>query len=108
MILQDSSPEQAALALEANKVASGVLMSTLPHATLHDEPGLLWFETGLALGGYNGVVQTRLSREALPAAAERVLAHFQERRLPFHWHVGPTSEPAGIGDLLEEYGISHE
>jgi GNAT superfamily N-acetyltransferase len=108
MILHDSSPEQAALALEANKVASGILLSTLPHATLHDEPGLLWFETGIALDAYNGVLQTSLSRETLPAAAQRVLAHFKERRLPFHWLVGPTSEPADLGDLLEVYGIRHD
>jgi GNAT superfamily N-acetyltransferase len=108
MILHDSSPEQAALALVANKVASGILLSTLPHATLHDEPGLLWFETGIALDAYNGVLQTSLSREALPAAAQRVLAHFKKRRLPFHWHVGPTSEPADLGDLLEFYGIGHD
>lgn len=108
MILHDRSLEQAALALEANKVASGILLSTLPHATLHEEPGLLWFETGIALDAYNGVVQTSLSRETLPAAAQRVLAHFQERQLPFHWHVGPTSEPADLGDLLEDYGIIHD
>jgi GNAT superfamily N-acetyltransferase len=108
MILHTSSPEQAAMALEANKVAAGILLCTLPHATLHDEPGLLWFETGIALDAYNGVLQTSLSREALPDAAQRVLAHFKERRLPFHWHVGPTSEPADLGDLLEDYGISHD
>jgi GNAT superfamily N-acetyltransferase len=108
MILHDSSPERAALALEANKVASGILLSTLPHATLHDEPGLLWFETGIALDAYNGVLQTTLSRKSLTAAMERVLAHFQERRLPFHWLVGPSTEPADIGDLLEAYGISHD
>jgi GNAT superfamily N-acetyltransferase len=108
MILYDSSPEQAARALDANKIAAGVLLSTLPHATLHDDPGLLWFETGIPLDAYNGVLQTRLSRDVLPAAIERVLTHFQERYLPFHWHVGPTTEPADLGHLLEEGGISHD
>ena len=105
MLLQDSSPEQMALALDANKIASGMLLSTLPHATLHEEPGLLWFETGIALDAYNGVLRTRLSRESLPAAAKRVLAYFKERCLPFHWHIGPSSQPADCGDLLEAQSI---
>ena len=105
MVLEDSSPEQMALALDASKIAAGVLLSTLPQAILHDEPGLLWFETGLALDAYNGVLRTNLSREELPDTARRILAHFRERRLPFHWHVGPFSQPY-FGDLLEAEGIS--
>ena len=104
MVLEDSSPEQMALALDASKIAAGVLLSTLPQATLHDEPGLLWFETGLALDAYNGVLRTNLSREELADAAPGILAHFRERRLPFHWHVGPFSQPY-FGDLLEAEGI---
>jgi len=108
MILQELSPAGVALALEANKIASGVLLSTLPNAALHDEPGILWFETGLALGAYNGVLQTSLSREALPAAISRVLTHFQARNLPFHWRPGPASQPENIGDLLVAHGIGFE
>jgi ribosomal protein S18 acetylase RimI-like enzyme len=108
MILQDLSPEAVALALDANKIASGVLLSTLPNATLHDEPGILWFETGLALNAYNGVLQTNLSREALPEAISRVLTHFQARNLPFHWRPGLSSQPENIGDLLVAHGIEHE
>jgi hypothetical protein len=107
-ILQDCSPERVALALDANKIAFGILLSTLPDATLHGEPGLLWFETGIAHDVFNGVLQTRLSPEALPATIERVLAHFQQRRLPFHWHLGPCSQPATFGDLLETHGIGHD
>lgn len=108
MILQELSPAGVALALEANKIASGVLLSTLPNAILHDEPGILWFETGLALDAYNGVLQTSLSREALPEAISRVLTHFQARNLPFHWQPRPSSQPENIGDLLRAHGIEHD
>jgi GNAT superfamily N-acetyltransferase len=104
MVLEDSSPEQMALALDAAKIGAGVLLATLPHATLHDEPGLLWFETGLGLDAYNGVLRTNLPQEELADAARRILAHFRERRLPFHWHVGPFSLPHP-GELLEAEGI---
>jgi hypothetical protein len=74
-ILQDYSPARAAQALDANKIAFGIFLSTLPHATLHDEPGLLWFETGVPHDVFNGVLQTNLEAEALPAAIERIRAH---------------------------------
>lgn len=106
-ILQDLSSARTAQALDANKIAFGTLLSTLPRAALHTEPGLLWFETGVPDGLFNGVVQTQLEREALPTAIERVLAHFQQQRLPFHWHVGPSSQPTSFGDLLVAHGIGH-
>lgn len=107
-ILQDASPARVALALDANKIAFGTLLSTLPHAQLHNEPGLLWFETGVNGSPFNGVLQTRLAPEALPDAIERVRSHFQQRRLPFHWHLGPDFQPANLGGLLEAYGINHD
>src|SRR5258708_22526094 len=106
-ILQDLSPARVAQALDANKIAFGTLLSPLPRAALHTEPGLRWFETGVPDELFNGVVQTQLEQEALPAAIERVLAHFQQRRLPFHWHVGPSSQSTNFGDLLAAHGIGH-
>lgn len=106
-ILQDLSPARVAQALDANKIAFGTLLSMLPRAALHPEPGLLWFETGVPDSLFNGVVQTQLEPEAIPTAIERVLAHFQQRRLPFHWHVGPSSQPTNFGDLIEAHGIGH-
>ncbi len=136
-ILQDLSSARVAQALDANKIAFGTLLSTLPRAALHTEPGLRWFETGVPDELFNGVVQTQLEQEALPAAIERVLAHFQQRRLPFHvvqtqleqealpaaiervlahfqqrrlpfhWHVGPSSQSTNFGDLLAAHGIGH-
>jgi GNAT superfamily N-acetyltransferase len=107
-ILQDLTPDHMALALDANKIAFRTLLSTLPHATLHEEPGLLWFETGIAEDHFNGVFQTHLESEALPATIERLRAHFQQQNLPFQWHIGPCSQPAKFGDLLEAHGISHD
>src|SRR5947209_3322861 len=85
-ILQDFSPSSLPLAIDANKIAYGALLSTLPQAEFHDDRGgLCWFETGVALDLFNGVLQTRLKEGDLPAAIERVRAHFQRRHLPFQW-----------------------
>ncbi|HEY7416418.1 MAG TPA: GNAT family N-acetyltransferase [Ktedonobacteraceae bacterium] len=107
-ILQDSSPARVAQALDANMIAFGIFLSTLPHATLHDEPGLLWFETGVNGSPFNGVLQTRLAPEALPDTIERVRRHFQQRHLPFHWRFGPDVQPVDLGNLLVAHGIGHD
>ena len=106
-ILQDFSPASVSQALDANKMAFAALLSGLPGAALHEEPGLYWFETGAPLDLFNGVLQTRLEAAALPAAIERVQSYFRQRQLPFHWWVGPSSHSADIGPLLEARGISH-
>lgn len=106
-ILQCLTPSTIPQAMDANKIAYGALLSTLPHAAFHDEPGLCWFETGIPNDLFNGVLQTNMEQEALPATIERVLAHFQRQRLPFQWHIGPNSRPADFGNMLEAYGIGH-
>lgn len=106
-ILQDVSPASVSQALDANKMAFAALLSGLPGAALHEEPGLYWFETGAPLDLFNGVLQTRLEAAALPAAIDRVQAYFRQRGLPFHWRVGPSSHPADFGPLLEARGIAH-
>src|SRR5437764_3415820 len=84
-ILQDLSPSTVSLAIDANKIAYGTLFSTLPQAALHDDPGILWFETGVPLDFFNGVLRTDLEPDALPGAIDCVLSHFQQRHLSFHW-----------------------
>ncbi len=105
--LQDLSPVTVPLALDANLIAYSALFSSLPQAELHDDGGILWFETGVPNDLFNGVLQTRLDPETLPAAIEQVIAHFQQQHLPFHWHLGPSSRPRNFGDLLQAHGINH-
>src|SRR5258708_26816907 len=105
--LQDLSPFTLPLALDANLIAYSSLFRSLHQAKVHKDGGLRWFERGVPNELFNGILQTRLEPEALPAAIEHVLAHFQRRHLPFHWHLGPSSHPRNIGDLLEAHGISH-
>lgn len=107
-ILQDLSASSVAQALDANKIAFGTLLSTLPGAALSVEPGLRWFETGVPNSLFNGVVQTRLESGELARAIERVLVRFRQRNLPFHWHIGPSSQSSALNNLLEAHGILHD
>src|SRR5581483_8086114 len=99
-ILQDFTPSRIQQAIDDYQLAYGSLFSTLPGAILHKDPGICWFETGIPLGLFNGVLHTNLSPTALPDEIARIKHHFEQRNLPFQWHVGPTSQPANLGDFL--------
>lgn len=107
-IVQDLSPSTILLAIDANEIAYGTLLSTLPQAALHEDPGILWFETDVPLDFFNGVLLTDLDPGTLPGAIDLVLSHFQQRHLPFHWYIGPSSRPTDFGHLLQARGITHE
>jgi hypothetical protein len=82
-VLQDLASQTIPSAKEANKRAYGALLSTLPDGHFHDEPDITWFETGLPLDLLNGVLHTNLERQAVSAAIDHVLTHFERKRLPF-------------------------
>lgn len=107
-VLDDFSSTQVAMALDANKIAFGKLIATLPQAVLHQTPGLLWYQTGVACGHFNGVLQTNLDPATLPVAVEGVRTAFAAQSLAFHWHIGPSSLSANLGTVLEHHGISFD
>lgn len=105
-ILHDFSPARLSQALDANKVAFWTLLfSRFPKTTFHDDPGMLWFETGIRHNIFNRVLQTSLAPDTCSVALERVIGYFQQHHLPFLWHLGPSSSPANLGSLLENYGM---
>ncbi|GCE15720.1 GNAT family N-acetyltransferase [Tengunoibacter tsumagoiensis] len=108
MIVEDTSLSSMAQALDANKIAFGTLLGGLSGAQVYQEPGLVWFETGVPNNLFNGVLQTSLPTDTAPEAIKRVLEHFQVRQLPFHWHIGPASQTAELRALLAAQGIEHD
>lgn len=72
--------------------------------SLHDEGGVLWFETPIKHLPYNGVIRTRIAGEAevvVPAVVER----FRSREVDFLWVVHPSASPQNLGDLLAIHGL---
>lgn len=107
-VLQELAPEQVPLALDANQIAFWKLFfSRFAQAKLHDDMGILWIETGIRHDIFNRILHTNLHPNTNLAAIEQVSSHFQQRRIPFLWHVGPSSQPAHLASLLESYGLIH-
>jgi GNAT superfamily N-acetyltransferase len=105
--MQQLSPSEAALALDANEIASFTMFQHLPNVTFHNEQGLVWFETSIRHDVFNRVLQARLAPNTASTAIDKVVSHFQRQRMPFLWHIGASSFPASLGSLLEERGLIH-
>ena len=83
------------------------LFGLYPGASLHEEDGLLWFESPIRHLPYNWVIRTRIPDDR-PAGeiVARVAARFRARDVPFMWVRRPTDRPADFGDHLQALGLS--
>lgn len=106
-ILQDLSPPVLAAAIESNNCAQFAYLRHLPQAQVHEEPGLMWFITGVPIRYFNGVAHTRFGDERIDARIDEILSEFKERQIPMLWWVGPSTQPADLGKHLESRGLTH-
>jgi GNAT superfamily N-acetyltransferase len=104
-ILTDLSATSLTAAIEDNALALSRAFGRSPYVDLHQDDGLIWFETDVPFATFNGVVRTRLSPEAAPARIGGLVEHFRARSLPMHWMVSESSRPANLEDLLEGQGL---
>jgi GNAT superfamily N-acetyltransferase len=72
--------------------------------SLHDEQGILWFETPIRHLPYNGVIRTRIESDA-EAAVPALVELFRSRGVDFLWLVHPSASPRNLGDLLALNGL---
>ncbi len=71
---------------------------------LHEEDGILRFETPIRHLPYNGVIRTRIEGDA-DAAVARVVELFRARGVQFFWLVHPSAHPADLSDRLAAQGL---
>jgi ribosomal protein S18 acetylase RimI-like enzyme len=104
-ILEDPSPLALAEAAEANLIALYVDLARSPQVTLHEEPGLVWFVTGVPSPSFNRILRAQFESEGIDAQIEAALAPFRARNLPLVWHTGPATRPADLGERLVAHGL---
>ena len=80
------------------------LFGTWPKGELHDEDGVLWFETPIAHLPYNGVIRTRIEGDA-DDAVRKLVARLRGRGVQFFWLVHPSARPADLGERLTAAGV---
>jgi ribosomal protein S18 acetylase RimI-like enzyme len=82
------------------------LFGTYPGASLHEEHGLLWFESPIATLPYNGIIGTRLAGPIkIEAVAHAMIDHFARRHVPFFWLGRPSDSAPGFAGAMTEAGL---
>lgn len=104
-ILSDPSPSALAAAIEANRDASWADLGRSPRVSVHHQPELMWYITGMPSPGGNGLCRTRIESEDVDARIETALIPFKAQKLPMTWHTGPTTQPADLGERLTAHGL---
>lgn len=77
-----------------------------PRGELHDEDGLLWFETPIRHLPYNGVIRTRLGDGSAGVTISKVMERFRARDVQYFWVVHPSATPEDLGDRLAANGLA--
>ncbi len=76
-----------------------------PGCALHDDDGVVWFETPIPVPPYNMVVRCQVGDDADEAIAS-VFSRFRHRAVPFIWFVHPRACPADLESRLERHGFT--
>ena len=106
-IVQEIDPVGIAVAIEANINAYLLSFARLPGALLHEDPQIVWVDSGIASGIYNSVVYANLRPDTVDAQIGAVLSHFRRRARPFTWHIGPSTRPTDLDCYLVSHGMVH-
>jgi GNAT superfamily N-acetyltransferase len=77
-----------------------------PGASLHDEAGVLWFESPIRHLPYNWVIRTHIADGTDPEPIlGRVAARFRARDVPFMWVQRPSDRPVDLDRRLSTHAL---
>lgn len=110
-VLRDLSPSAIVPAIAANSDEWWRYYQHAPQADVHDEPEILWLTSGIPIAEYSVVARTAFAPdmpgEAIEAKIAAVLDYFAARHLGMNWYVGPSTQPADLGQRLIAHGLRH-
>jgi GNAT superfamily N-acetyltransferase len=95
--------------LEANFWSMWSLFGGARGCELHEEAGLLSFDTPIASLPYNGVLRFAADGDAADADVDEridaLFAHYRARRVSFFWVLHPSARPADLEARLRARGF---
>lgn len=92
--------------IEASVHARLLSFARMPGALLHEDPSLVWIDSGVVDGNLNSVVLAHFAPDTVYDRVEAVIAHFREHNRAFTWHVGPSTEPPTLAPALLAHGFA--
>jgi GNAT superfamily N-acetyltransferase len=89
------------VAIESNLFELYRTLGRMPKAWVDSRPDILRVKTGLPHEALNGIFRARIPENRPDIAIRAALEDFVSERVPVLWWVGPSSEPAHLGKVLE-------
>ena len=90
--------------LESNIWAMHRDFGRIPGASVHDDPDLLWYELPGSNSWLNGASRCDLGENG-DEVIDRAVAAWERLGVAAVWHQTPSSQPAGLPDLLRRHGF---
>lgn len=103
-ILEDFSVPAIMRAMEINQQMGWIRFGRWLGAIVHDEPELLWFVTSLPYQFVNGIARADFPPERFEKTFDEKLTQLTALRVPMAWLIGPSTQPAGLGNHLQKRG----
>jgi len=110
MINKQTAPQDLstlAELVEGNAVEGCLAWAAWGELELHETRELTWTITSIPFPLLNNVLRAQLPSDGLDDHVRAALSPFKQRELPCAWWVGPSSQPSGLADGLEAYGMAH-
>lgn len=104
-MLEDRPSPALLAALDANMATFWSAYGHAAGCAWHAAPDLVWFYTGIQMPLFNGVVFAQLSPDGVNAVVADLQAQIDAQGAPALWWLGPQTQPAQLGALLEQQGL---
>jgi GNAT superfamily N-acetyltransferase len=75
-----------------------------PDCSLHEEAGILWFETPIPFHPYNTVLKFQVEQD-IDERITQLIDRVSTRKVPILWLLHPSSQPSGLAERLERCGL---
>ncbi len=105
-LLQDTHNSTAvARAIEENFFAFWRVFAKWMGTEIHENAGMLWTTSDLALSLCNTVARTQLPEHVADPAIDGVIAQYAARRVPVQWMICPSARPFDLPRRLQARGF---
>jgi ribosomal protein S18 acetylase RimI-like enzyme len=100
-----SQPIDLCAAVEQSRFDWHAFAPDFPGWETHDDPDLLWHISDVPVWVFNNAVRARFTPETVEARLDEIIGTYRQRNLSLLWWVGPSSQPADLGQRLIARGL---
>jgi GNAT superfamily N-acetyltransferase len=99
-ILRNPNTSELIYAIEHNIYEWAKAIQNLEHIEYEEKDEFAKYYSGIPFPMANGVINTNIPSETAEQTIDEIVSFFEERKMPFVWYTGPSSQPHNLKELL--------